>query len=265
MLKRYFGILAITGLLLSACDSMEEHERLIYEKPEPAKRVVLLEDFTGQRCTNCPRATDVIAQLQELYGEDALVAVSIHGGPLGFAGNATMPGLATDAGDDYYRHWNLEYQPIGLVDRHAPVNYPEWAAAVKDELSKPAPLRLFGRAELYGDDIHISISAMGTDGLTTGKLQVWLIEDNITALQLMPDGTADYDYVHRHVLRTPVNGTWGTAITLQEGESADNEYHLVMDDSWNPDELSIVAFVYNDNGVCQTTLFDVINSQVPAR
>ena len=105
-----------------ACDHISEAERLIYEKPEPAKRVVLLEDFTGQKCTNCPKATDVIEQLQETYGE-ALVAVGIHGGPLGFMGNAKTVGLATETGNEYYNHWGLQYQPVGLVGRHGAVDY----------------------------------------------------------------------------------------------------------------------------------------------
>ena len=84
--------------MLTGCDYIAEDERLIYEKPEPAQRVVLLEDFTGQRCSNCPTATAVIEQLHEAYGE-ALVAVGIHCGPLAFAGNAKVVGLKTDIGD----------------------------------------------------------------------------------------------------------------------------------------------------------------------
>ena len=156
-------------MILLACDHISEDERLIYEKPEPAQRVVLIEDFTGQRCSNCPKATEVIEQLQETYG-DAIVAVGIHGGPLGFAGNAKNIGLATETGDAYYNHWGLEYQPIGLVNRHAPVNYPEWAAAVKEELAKPAPLRLDGIVTTEGDVMTIRLWADGTDGNVTGKL-----------------------------------------------------------------------------------------------
>ena len=57
--------LSLILLLLTACSNIGEDERLIYVKPEPAKRVVLLEDFTGQRCVNCPKGTEVIEQLQQ--------------------------------------------------------------------------------------------------------------------------------------------------------------------------------------------------------
>ena len=211
---------------------------------------MLLEDFTGQRCVNCPSGTAVIEQLLQEYG-DAVIAVGIHGGPLGFKGNANTLGLATSVGDEYYNHWQLEYQPVGLVDRHGAVNYTDWTKAVNDELSKAAPLDLAVAALIYGTDISIIVTARGTDGTTTGKLQVWLLEDGITAMQMMPDGSANREYVHNHVLRTPVNGTWGEDFTVKEGETEEKLLTQPLDVSWNPDRLSVVAFVYNDQGVQQ--------------
>ena len=234
-----YYIISCICLLLVGCDRISEDERLIYEKPEPAQRVVLLEDFTGQRCTNCPKATEVIAQLQETYG-DALVAVGIHGGPLAFAGNAKVIGLKTNAGDEYYSHWNLEYQPVGLVNRHAPVNYPEWAAAVKEELTKPAPLRLGGNALVEGDAITIHVYAEGTDGTVAGKLQVWLLEDGIQTLQLMPD---DYKKVRQLEGRAYVDFRL-------------DKINLDPTSAWNKGQLSVVAFVYNDSGVQQAVRFN---------
>lgn len=250
------SVLGCLCMMLAGCDHLSEDERLIYEKPEPAKRVVLLEDFTGQMCTNCPKATDVIGLLKQTYGDD-LVAVSIHGGPLGFAGNARFIGLATETGDEYYNHWELAYQPIGLVNRHGESNYPEWAAAVKEEMSKTAPLLLNGEASVEDDAIVVNISAEGTDGNVEGKLQVWLLEDGIKAIQKMPDGTVNQDYIHNHVLRTAVNGTWGEAFSIKEGEERQHKMTVALEPGWNRENLSIVAFVYNDQGVQQAAKFDV--------
>ena len=259
MLKRYtYYIIGSICLMLAACDYIAEDEQLIYEKPEPAKRVVLLEDFTGQRCSNCPTATDVIEQLQEAYG-DALVAVGIHGGPLAFAGNARVIGLKTETGDLYYNHWKLEYQPVGLINRHAPVNYTDWATIVKEELAKPAPLHLVGNAALEGDVITIKIKVEGTDGTTEGKLQVWVLEDGIKALQVMPDGSANQEYIHNHVFRTAVNGIWGEDICVKEAETVERTMTQALDQNWNKDKLSIVAFVYNNSGVQQAAKIRIDN------
>ena len=240
-------------LLLISCDSIKREDRLIYEKPATVKRVVLLEDFTGQRCVNCPKGTEVIEQLIAEYGDTAVVAVGIHGGPLGFSGNATTVGLATEVGDEYYQHWNLEYQPVGLVNRHDPVNYPEWAAAVKEELGKPAPLSLQATAVIgENNNLFIIVGALGTDGFVNGLLQVWILEDGITAMQMMPDGSSDPDYIHHHVFRKAVNGTWGEEFSIREGEKKTRDYTLTADPTWNVNNLSVVAFVYNDSGVLQT-------------
>jgi len=237
-------------LLLTACSYIGEEERLIYVKPEPAERIVLLEDFTGQRCVNCPKGTEVIEQLQETFG-DNVIAVGIHGGPLGFAGNARYEGLATDAGNQYYSHWGFDYQPIGLVNRHGAVNYTDWATAVREELAKPAPLRLAVVSRLDDGEISIVVNAFGTDGVVEGKLQVWLLEDSITALQLMPGGSPNPDYVHNHVLRAPVNGLWGEDFAIAEGETKEHRLTCRPDAAWKPGHLSIVAFVYNGDGVLQ--------------
>ena len=242
--------LAAVGMMLAGCDHIAEDDRLIYEKPEPAKRAVLLEDFTGQRCTNCPKATEVIGQLQETYG-NALVAVGIHGGPLGFKGNAKNVGLATDLGDEYYNHWNLEYQPVGLIDRHGAVNYADWAKAVKEELAKTSAIDLKLDAVLKDGTINIAVEATGKEGTVSGKLQLWVLEDGITAMQMMPDGSTNREYVHNHVFRTAVNGSWGETFTINEAEMVKQTYTQAVDASWNTANLSVVAFVYNGDGVEQ--------------
>ena len=75
---------ALATLAFVACSHIDEEDRLIYVKPAAAQRCVLLEDFTGQRCINCPKANDEIHALQEQYGADTVIAVAIHSGPLGF-------------------------------------------------------------------------------------------------------------------------------------------------------------------------------------
>ena len=249
--SRRISLTSCLLLLLVACSHIDEADRLIYVKPAPAARCVLLEDFTGQRCVNCPLAIAYIEQMQKAYGDSLFIPVAIHSGPLGFKGNAQLVGLATDVGDEYFNYWKLEYQPVGFVNRHGIVDYVEWTSAVREELTRPAPLTIKVEAGIKGDKVDIQVNMMGTNGTTTGKLQIWLLEDGIKALQLMPDGTANSEYVHNHVLRTPVNGTWGEEVTVQEGKTEMVQRSQTLDPAWNPEQLSIVAFVYNDQGVQQ--------------
>lgn len=212
---------------------------------------VLLEDFTGQRCVNCPRGTEIIEQLTQQLTDSVLIAVSIHGGPLAFAGNARVMGLKTAVGDEYYNYWQLEYQPVGLVNRHGAVNYTDWTASVAEALGQLSSVNMWAEASLTAEGIQISVKAEAPETAVSGRLQVWLLEDGITAMQMMPDGSTSADYVHNHVLRTPVNGIWGEEMTLGEGETKTFSLTQPLDEAWNPEQLSIVAFVCNDRGVLQ--------------
>ena len=249
-----FGILCLIPLCCS-CSHIADDEQLIYVKPEAAKRTVLLEDFTGQKCVNCPKGTEVIEQLQEAYG-DRVIAVGIHGGPLGVLGKG---GLAITIGNEYYDHWKLEYQPVGLVNRHGAVNYPDWITKVKEELARESAVKMDLSATLSPTgEIQIYVEAEAINATYQGHLQVWVLEDGIVATQYMPsDWTGDWtgninkNYVHNHVFRAAVNGTWGEDITLTTGEKHTLNLTQTVSADWNAQHLSIVAFVYNDNGVEQ--------------
>lgn len=110
-----YAMLGAVCLSVASCDTVGENDRLIYVKPAEVKRCVLLEDFTGQRCINCPNAADVIAQLQEQYGEDNVIAVGIHGGPLAVNSNGKVTGLRTATGDEYYAAAGSPSLPAGRV------------------------------------------------------------------------------------------------------------------------------------------------------
>lgn len=254
-------ILTAATATLCACSdvTIDESDRYIYVKPADVARAVLIEDFTGQQCSNCPTATEMIVALQEQYGADTVIAVAIHSGPLGFAGNSRYVGLATDLGDEYYSYYGASYQPVGMVNRNGLSDYYDWATLVYNALQQQATLDMSLTCS-YNDTtgiININVEALGTNGNTNGYLQLWATEDSIVAMQMLPDGTIDYDYVHNHVLRTAINGTWGETFSIDEGETLNAEYSLDVDDDWVAENMSIVAFVYNDNGVQQVTKADL--------
>ena len=68
----------------TSCDEIDENERYIELPAAEVQRKILLEDYTGQMCTNCPDAHRLIASLQEQYGGQ-IVAVAIHAGNFGIA------------------------------------------------------------------------------------------------------------------------------------------------------------------------------------
>lgn len=255
---------AFVVTVFSSCSNVDEDERYIYVKPAEIGRCVLIEDFTGQRCSNCPRAASTIESLQEQYGAENVIAVGIHSGPLGFAGNAKNIGLMTDTGNEYYYSNSIPSQPYGIINRTSKSgNDSEWGTIVYNEIQKTAPVGIT-LANSYDTDSRtatIDVSMLGINPVS-GKLQVWLIEDGITAMQMMQDGTVDYNYVHNHVFREAVNGTWGEDVSVNEGATAIKQYTFTLNEKYVAANVSVVAFIYNDSGVQQVSKAPLINSNV---
>lgn len=247
---------AAMAMAAASCSNIDEEDRLIYVKPAEVGRAILIEDFTGQRCINCPTGTEIINGIVDTYGEDNVIAVGIHSGPLGFAGNSKTVGLMTDTGNEYYTRWDKENkmgQPWVVFNRKTSPDshYNNWAAMVGTIISEKANLsvKIANAYDAATRTLTTTVGADGVNGTVNGKLQVWIVEDGVKALQMMPDGSANKEYVHNHVFRAAVNGTWGEDVTVKEGETTTKQYSYKLPEAWNADNIAIVAFVYNDGGV----------------
>lgn len=247
---------AAMAMAAASCSNIDEGDRLIYVKPAEVGRAILIEDFTGQRCINCPTGTEIINGIVDTYGEDNVIAVGVHSGPLGFAGNSKTVGLMTDTGNEYYTHWDKENkmgQPWVIFNRKTSPDshYNNWAAMVGTIISEKANLsvKIANAYDAASRTLTTTVGADGVNGTVNGKLQVWIVEDGVKALQMMPDGKSNKEYIHNHVFRAAVNGTWGEDVTVKEGETTTKQYQYVLPEAWNADNIAIVAFVYNDGGV----------------
>lgn len=247
---------AAMAMAAASCSNIDEGDRLIYVKPAEVGRAILIEDFTGQKCINCPTGTEIINGIVDTYGEDNVIAVGIHSGPLGFAGNSKTVGLMTDTGNEYYTRWDKENkmgQPWVIFNRKTSPDshYNNWAAMVGTIISEKANLsvKIANAYDAATRTLTTTVGADGVNGTVNGKLQVWIVEDGVKALQMMPDGKPNKEYMHNHVFRAAVNGTWGEDVTVKEGETTTKQYSYKLPEAWNADNIAIVAFVYDDNGV----------------
>lgn len=247
---------AAMAMAAASCSNIDEGDRLIYVKPAEVGRAILIEDFTGQKCINCPTGTEIINSIVDTYGEDNVIAVGVHSGPLGFAGNSKTVGLMTDTGNEYYTRWDKENkmgQPWVIFNRKTSPDshYNNWAAMVGTIISEKANLsvKIANAYDAATRTLTTTVGADGVNGTVNGKLQVWIVEDGVKALQMMPDGKSNKEYIHNHVFRAAVNGTWGEDVTVKEGETTTKQYQYVLPEAWNADNIAVVAFVYNDGGV----------------
>lgn len=254
-MKRLIYILPLI-FALAACDNIGKDDRYIEIEQVTAQRRVLLEEFTGQRCTNCPAAHAIIEKLEEQYGSD-LIVVSIHAGNFGIPAPG---GLMQPEGDQYASRWDITAYPAGVVDRKAPVlNSDSWATAIRDEIGKTTSLNIDLEASVTpdGDKIDVLAELYSSDAVD-GSLQLWVVENGIVGFQI-DGGNRLQDYVHNNVFRACVNGLWGESVSVPAATILNYDYALDIDSSWNTDNLYIVGFVYNAGGVVQVNKCKVKN------
>ena len=257
------SLLAAAVVMLSSamvsCDDIAEDDRYVEVEDVTPVRSILIEDFTGQNCLNCPNAHEVIEGLEEKYG-DAVVAVSIHAGGLSINRKATnyekgRVGLATPEGAHYNDLYKVLTYPYGIINGHLSGAFETWTQLAKLELTVPSDLNINLSSKINGsNEVEINVDLMAAEDMD-GQLMVWIVENGIVAQQKMPSGVDDKEYVHNNVFRAAVNGEDGENVSLKKDATHHASYSIEVRDNkeekWNADNLSVVAFLKTANGVEQ--------------
>ena len=207
---------------------------------------VLIEDFTGYKCTNCPLASSELYTIENLF-EGKIVGIGVHSGFFAAPSGVFTTDFRTTAGDELATFFGPESFPIGMVNRkgypeNVLVDYTEWASMVTEILNQTPSVGIL----LSESNNKITVRAKSLSDISGNlKLVVCITEDKIIDYQI--DGVdLVEDYEHNHVLRTNVNGTWGTDITLTS-EYSSFEFDYSLDNNWVRSNCNVVAYVYNDS------------------
>ncbi|MBO6117237.1 MAG: Omp28-related outer membrane protein [Bacteroidales bacterium] len=257
--------LAVLPFVFFACDNMDENEYLIYpegETPETApitktqnSQAVLLEDYTGWQCTNCPAAAALLNDLSDKYGEN-LVAMSVHAG--GFAKPAPANNnvdFRTSYGEKWNTDFGLSSYPVGVINRKKSgtefsVKKDEWDARVSELLSSTEHVMNIDLGAVKKDGYFVvstRITALKEISRTT-LISVAVLESGIKGIQKNMDPNYGdtpiiENYTFNHVLRT--NGR--IDLLLRDNFSAnqihEKNYRIDIDPSWNTDNCKIIVFV----------------------
>jgi len=264
-------LLAIGLLFVGSCDEIEE-PFIEYQGecgdaslPVPIKQI-LIEEFTGHQCGNCPEGAEMIETLKELYC-DHIIPVAIHAG---FFANVYTTGdkytyeYRTEDGNDIDKHFEASSSgvPNGMINRmeidgditQAPAN---WATEVAEMLLEEPVLDIVidTRYENESRELEIDIDVVFINEMNKDlMLSVYFVEDSIVSWQKdysLPTGEQDDEfYAHNHVLRDAINGTWGEQIASGQVNAADiksKSYNYVINQEWVIRNSSLVAFVYKSD------------------
>jgi hypothetical protein len=283
----------LMSLFFSACDKVEnpfpettsqpaECDTAVFATNTNTQRNVLLEDFTGHRCPNCPFAAYSAINLQaslESQGKNLIIVgehVTDLAEPQSNPDNSFITDFRTEAGDNFgdltnsYSEYfggatGFSYVPIGLIDRavynaSVLVDVGDWSNAINDRFLVPIGANIqmeinydaaFDKACIYVETEFMQ--SMAGDY----NLVIYIVEDSIVDWQINgPAGDPTYPlntnvetYMHRHVMRGTVSGTWGTQIAVggvSIGETNITGFNVAIESGWDPNHISFVAYVYND-------------------
>ncbi|MCK9400754.1 MAG: Omp28 family outer membrane lipoprotein [Bacteroidales bacterium] len=271
-ISKIIALFALSALMIPSCDIVEEPYLVAIaggNGPGPGDKVrkVLLEDYTGQKCLNCPEAAEIAHTLKTLYGEQ-LVLLTIH------AGSYSTPDATGDFTADFRTQEGAELNsffgfpgyPMGMVNR---TEFDGFRILLKDSWEAAAAIQTDLEAQV--EIIITNTYNTGTSKLDclleteflkdmdgTYNICVFIVESGIISPQETEQGV-NLTYEHNHVLRGSMNGTWGDVVGTDgqaiSGSALTNSYSYTIPDGWNADNCSVVAFVYN------TTTNEVVQAE----
>ena len=226
---------------------------------------VLLEDFTGFRCTNCLPATITATNLKAAH-PDRLSIAGVHCTPFFAApitSDTTLPyhkDFRTPEGEEFATYYNLQSLPNGAINRlgingNSTIPHASWADRVEVLLAENNP-------EVYISIEDITVNEENQELIVSvfakpliSSEEAYLINLSVTESGIeeaqknsnSPGGEI-LDYVHNHVFRGSAYGPWGIDVFNGDIALHTNEvlsYTLKMDinPEWNLDNCEILVFI----------------------
>lgn len=274
-------ISVLSGFGWMACDKIDQPLVIIDQQNIPVnitdtlyfvdsvvvtQKQVLLEDFTGHLCVNCPEAAIMAHELAASL-DHKLIIYSVHAGyyatPDTNSASLYKDDLTSETGEKLYTDFEVFVNPNALINRvkhggAVQVNPDNWQTAVNSELDKPntASISLINAYYPNLNTVRIQVKSKFASALE-GKFRlcVYIAEDSIVSPQKnnnpavgpSPDWE---DYIHRNVLRGAINTTYGEYFsadgTILANEIYTKEYFYEISPNWVASRCNIVAFLLNE-------------------
>ena len=230
--------------------------------PDAQLQSVVIEEFSGVRCVNCPEGHRQSEAILEAFPQQAIV-FTIHAGFLAAPYDFSKEDYVIDAGRDLYDFLEAEAVPAASINRIkfegeqtiALLLPSTWAGKVSGEFDKIPPLNL----HLYKDfdetsrklDVYVQLQYLENQSVSQ-SVSVAITESHIIDAQLniLDNGEEEVtaDYEHNHVLRQMITPATGQILgeTTEQGRVIVKRFSTVLPENWNTEHLEIVAFVHQN-------------------
>lgn len=263
---KILSILYLGLLLTIACDTVQPPYEENPVVTDSTTKVVLLEEYTGFRCGNCPAAGEIAHQIKEKYPNNVIL-LAIHAGSLAMPTPTHKYDFRSKVMNELEAYFNIGWglgTPNGLVDR-TPYNgnlvlpSASWEAAVIDRMKQKAPVKVNLEPSYDETSRMISCKTKLTfldKGYSSYHLALYVVEDSIVQYQTdyRKNPIDVYDYVHNSIIRDALTSTWGEQISVNDipkGTEISNTFQKAIPETadWRPQWIRIVAILTdNDKG-----------------
>ncbi len=210
-------------------------------------RNVVIEDFTGHKCTYCPIAADTAESIHDDYPSRAFVA-TIHSGPLG-DGISGFQSTDIDFPIDWTNEDGLDIgtyfgglpgsaftgNPRGTVSRiqdgggQHTLHVNDWRLYTESALTDLLKVNIQSVANYFpstrGVFLHTEIDVIDA-GLSDLYTVVYLIEDSIVGPQKLPNNSTEENYIHREVMRDCIWSGWKGLELTEDNLDANGMYYF---------------------------------------
>ena len=185
---------------------------------EQQNRNVLIEEFTGRKCVNCPDGHKIVNSLV-FSNPGRIWSVNIHTGSYS---PTNYPNLNTSIGNTYMNAFSVSGYPAGVVNRTTKaVGREYWESYTKQQLQQVAECNVAGQVlvnmETRVATVNVEVYYTSTSASAKNYLTVMMLQDSIIGPQTggntNPAQVINNQYVHMHVLRDVVTPIWGDTIS----------------------------------------------------
>lgn len=231
--------------------------------PAPDPKVVVLEEFTGVHCSNCPAAHVEVQNILANKPVEQVVAVAIHNSSLlAEPYPPPQPDFRTPEGIAISDLVGGGTMPSGVIDRQdfdndgTPTETKnEWSSYIDTQLAETPVVNVDVSIKNYDPGTRLLIAHVKLHFLQTLtdtlNISVMVTESDMVAWQLQANLTIDSNYVHNHVLRGMMTSHLGSLITCstEAGRVIEKDFTITLGAGWKPENCEVVAFVNEVNGM----------------
>lgn len=232
-------------------------ERFVDETPQ--NRKVVLEEFTGVNCGNCPDGHYRANALRDAHPGEVFL-INIHQGSYAYPAEID---LRTNYGDALASQAGINSYPNATINRHsfngsiAVADRTAWTSLSEGLLSTEAYANIAAKATVDWQtremQVTVQVYYTGNSPASTNYLNVALLQDYIYGPQAGMNANMEQvdgnQYVHMHALRDLITGQWGEEITTTtQGSFVEKTYTYTIPEAVRevPVEMgniSVVAFL----------------------